>query len=468
MSKIKFWTTKDNGEVKIIQSKLIQFLEMSGFARAEQTQTTYVLVWESNNTVVEVEDHTIIKYVKNYLIKIEEDDVLEQFSKGVTNYLSKGKLKLLKTVELLKDKDPDNSSWFYFKNSACQVTKKSMRTLEYKDFQGKIWKNRILKRKFWMLGDNKESQFQQFCFNISRKNEERFEALCSVIGYLLHRCQDLKNPRAVILVDETISSDGTANGGTGKSLLIQAIGKLREVVVMDGKSIKTNSWFKNQRITRTTDVIFYDDVTKDFSLEELYSMITTGITVEKKHRDELYIPPEDAPKICVSSNYIVNGAGGSTDIRRRCDFEIANHYSEKHRPFDEFKTTFFTGWDDLEWNRFYHFMLGCVQVYLNKGLIIPDPINLKVNTLINATCQEFVAFVNTGVIEINSWNSKKTTLELIKEEYPNLSMLTPHQLTKWFKEYARQTDLIYDDRKSGPKYEFILKTVRKEARDEEE
>lgn len=104
--------------------------------------------------------------------------------------------------------------------------------------------------------------------------------------------------------------DGQAHGGTGKTLITEAIGKMRELVGVDGKNIKTKSWFKNQRITKTTDVIRYDDVQRDFSLETLYSMITSGVSVEKKYQDEFHISPEDAPKIVISSNSPVKGTGG--------------------------------------------------------------------------------------------------------------------------------------------------------------
>jgi hypothetical protein len=237
---------------------------------------------------------------------------------------------------------------------------------------------------------------------------------------------------------------------------------------MDGKNMKHGSWFKNQRIERTTDIVFYDDVAKDFSLETLYSMITTGIPIEKKYKDEEYIEPENAPKICISSNYVVNGTGGSTDIRRRCEFEVANHYNENYTPQDEFECHFFDDWDDKEWNRFFHFMMHCVQMYLKHGLVNAKPINLKKNRLINATSEEFVAFIESGLVEVNKWISKSEVLKLFISDNPHCNNLSLNQMTRWMKEYAKQNQLIYEDRKSGEKYEFYLKELRKEVQDEEE
>lgn len=455
----KFWKLDENGKSIIIQSKFIDFLNESGFAKAEISKTDYVLVQVRDNLVREISDYIIVNYVQDYLKKIDEKDVLEAFSKGVSNYVSKAKLRLLNTEELVNDRDESDLSSFYFENICCQVGNSSITEKEYSEFSGKIWESRLIPHNFMLPLTLQKSQFEVFCHNLSGKDENRFIALKTNIGYLLHRFNNPGNARAVIFLDENISFDGTANGGTGKSLLLQGIGKCRELVVMDGKNLKGKSWFKNQRINRTTDIVFYDDVGKDFSLEELYSMITTGVVVEKKYKSEEYIMPEKSPKLCLSSNYVINGTGGNTDSRRRCEFEVSNHYNETFTPEDEFGNLFFQDWDDAEWNLFYLFMMNCVMEYFKNGLIIVNPINLKQNKLINATSLEFVSFIETEVVELNKWICKKATFELFILEYPHFKNLSPHQFTKWMKEYCRQSNLIYEPRKSGPKYEFYLKTL---------
>lgn len=468
MVNIKFWKNDERSKVKIIQSKLIDFLIESGYSKAKRDDGSIMYVRESGNVVSEVFDTDIIDYVINYLKKIGDDDVLEVFSKGLTGYLSPSKLKLLKTTELLNDRDTKDFSFFHFQNISCLVGVNKVQSILIEDLPKKIWDKRILKRSVNILNQNDKSQFETFCFNISGQNIERFLVLQTIIGYLLHRYQDPKNSRAIILVDEKISFDGEANGRTGKTLLMDGIKACREVVVMNGKNIKKNSWFKNQRIEYTTDVVFYDDVTLDFNLEDLYSMITTGIPVEKKYKGEIFIEPEDAPKIAISSNYIVKGTGGSTDIGRRCDFEVSNHYSLDYTPFDEFGNRFFEDWDESEWSAFYWFMMGCVSKYLKHGLLIAEPINLKKNNLINSTSVEFYSFIKDNPIKINEWISKKKAFESFIQEYPHFKSLSSHKFTKWMKIYAKDASLIYEDRKAGEKYEFYLnpKNLGKEAQDE--
>lgn len=465
---LKFWRINEKNDIEIIQRKLIEFLNQSGFLKVKLSDTAYVLVKETNNMVKEISDHIIVDYVRKFLQRIDEPEVYEEFLSGSSGYISKPKLRFLDTAKLVNDRDDIESSWFHFKDKSWQVDKKNEVMVSREQLQNKIWESRIIPHEFSKPIKPEKSQFEKFCFNLSGKKDDRFLSLKTIIGYLLHRNQDPANAKAVIFVDENISFDGSANGGTGKSLLLKAIGKCREVVTMDGKNIKHGSWFKNQRIKRTTDIVFYDDVGSDFSLESLYSMITTGITVERKHKDEEYIKPEDAPKICISSNYVVRGTGGSTDIRRRCEFEVANHYDSSYSPYDEFGNYFFIDWDDNEWNSFYQFMMKCVREYLINGLKLPKVINLKKNRLINATSIDFVVFMELGLVEINNKYSKAEIFKLFKSDNPHKHNLSLHQMTKWMKEYAKHNNLEYIDKKSGENYDFWLNEKRKETSDEEE
>ncbi|MFT7034802.1 MAG: hypothetical protein ACJA2S_003320 [Cyclobacteriaceae bacterium] len=453
-----FWKTDINGKVKINQHKLIKFLEQGGFCKIPN-KNGISDVRVVNNVVIDAPDHEMIDFIKEYLIINNHLDVLETFSTGVNSYINKGKLKLLKTVDIPIDKDSMDSSWFYYQNMAVKVTKEKIEQVQYANLPHKIWDSRILKRDY-MPADGTQSDFYTFLFNLAGQNNERFVALLSIMGYLLQRFQNKSVTKAVILVDENMSFDGQANGGSGKTLITEALGKMRELVGMDGKSMKTDSWFKNQRIEKTTSIVRYDDVQRNFSLEILYSMITSGITVERKHKDEFYIAPEDAPKIVISSNYPVKGTGGSTDIRRRCEYEVANYYNADHQPIDDFKKHFFDDWNEEEWGQFDSLMIYCVQIFLQKGLIIPDPINLVKNKLVNDTCPEFVEYLE-GSIEIDECIDKREYHKLFIEKYPIHKHVTSHQFTKWLKEFAGHKELVYEDKSAGGKYSFILKTIKK-------
>jgi len=454
-----FWTIPSDGKVKINQYKLTKFLEKGGFCKTT-TKNGISVVRVVNNIVSDVPDHEMVDYITEFLSSNKQLEVLESFSTGVSSYINKGKHNLLKTVDIPIDKDPKEASWFYFQNTAVKVTKGNIELVKYENLTHKIWASRILERDYKPSKGN-TSDFYQFMFNLAGQNDERFIALMTILGYLLHRYQNKSLTRAVILVDENISFDGKANGGSGKTLLTEALSQMRELVGMDGKNIKTGNWFKNQRITPTTDLVRYDDVQRDFSLETLYSMITSGVTVERKYKDEFYISPENAPKFLISSNYPVKGTGGSTDERRRCEFEVANHYDCNHQPRIEFGKHFFDDWNTDEWNAFDKLMMDCVQVYLQKGLIIPDPINLVKNKLLSDTCPEFVSYVEDS-IKFDEWMDKREYHQEFIQKYPSHNPVSSHQFTKWLKEFASHKELEYEDKSSGGKYIFILKTLKVE------
>ncbi|MCW5518492.1 hypothetical protein J1N09_01485 [Aureitalea sp. L0-47] len=450
-----FWTLDANRKVKINQIALIKFLQNGGFFKMTSKYGTSIIRIRDNK-VREVADYKIVDFIKEFLLDNKHNDVLDVFSTGMPNYLNSKKLDLLDTVVISDDRDSRDSSWFYYKNSAVLVSKDGIQTVKYEDLPIKIWESRIINRAYVSSHQGK-SDFEEFIYNIAGKNDDRFLSLKSIIGYLLHRYQDPSVTRAVILVDENISLDGTANGGTGKTLITEAIGKMRELVGMDGKNIKGKSWFKNQRITRTTDIVRYDDVQRDFNLETLYSMITSGITVEKKYQDEFYIRPEHAPKIVLSSNYPVKGTGGSTDERRRCEFEVSNHYNLHYQPIDDFGYHFFDDWGEKQWNQFYNFMMSCVQTYLANGLTIAEPINLTKNKLVFSTSKEFVEFIEKELQE-DVWIDKRAFLSFFTKNISGKNEITPHLFTKWLKKYASLKGLIYEDKSSGGNYTFILKS----------
>ena len=256
-----------------------------------------------------------------------------------------------------------------------------------------------------------------------------------------------------------------ANGRTGKTLLSKAISEIREVVTFDGKDLKTGNWFKNQRMTIRTDIMNYDDLLKTFSLEQCYPLLTTGVTIEKKRKDSIFIPVEYSPKVILTSNYYINGPIGPSDRARRHEFEIANYYNERFTPEDEFGNRFFgRDWDNNEWNKFYNFMMQCISCYLKNGLIQVPALNLGQEKTIRYTHPEFYEFI-VDKLTLNTKIDKRKLLAEFKSKYTNQKDLSSHQFTKWLKEYSLIIGGKYMDKSSGGNYYFIMS---KTDSDEEE
>lgn len=456
-----FWN--EEGKVTISHSKLIGFLNEKGFSKAKIDETNSILVKQENNRIVRSSEEGIKNVLQKHLIRYANDEVLETFTKGVGSYVSKGKLDLLNQTELIDDRDAKDSSNFFFKNLFCNVSGKGIKDLDYSELKFVIWENKVIRRDFSMPAGDTTGDFEIFCKNITFNNKERFLALKTILGYLLHRNKDIGEPKAIILYDEKMGLNKQAHGGTGKTLLSHALKECRELEIFDGKEIKEGSFFKNQRLKHTTDLMVYDDLKASVSFESFFPMISSGIEVEKKGKQAFYIEQDKAPKILISSNYIVKGPGGPSDSRRRHEFEIANYYNEQSTPEMEFGSRFFNkDWTEEEWNKFYFFMMTCVMDYFIHGLIEAQPINLRKNRMIEGSCPEFIEFAK-GHIAYNQWIDKRVLLDVFQELFPKMVGLTSNTFTKWIQDYSVNQGCEYTPKSSGGTYSFILE--KKEGND---
>jgi len=457
-NEVQFWTNENEKSVKIIQSKLIKNLNDAGYANLRINPTNYLLVKCLDNKISRTSEHEIVSQLNDTLRKNASEEVQEVFAKGVGNYISAKKLSLLETLEFKKDRDTKDGSDFFFQNAFCRVSKDDIEVLDYENLNFSIWENKINSRNFIMPNHGELGDFEIFCHNLTFNDAQRLKAFKTMIGFLLHRNKELGEPKAVILYDEKMGLNKQAHGGTGKTLIIKALALCRESVYVSGKELKMGSFFKNQRINITTDIVAYDDLKENVDFEEFYTMITSGIEVEKKGKQSFHIEYEDSPKLLLSSNHLIKGDGGNSDLRRRHEFEIANYYSKDFTPEMEFGKRFFSNdWGDDQWNKFYHFMMSCLKDYLEFGLIEADSINLKQTKIKSKSCAEFIEYVS-DFIKINEWVDKRDSQRIFEEFYPHIGSISPHQFTKWTNDYAIDHGYNFKTKPTGGKYYFILES----------
>jgi hypothetical protein len=457
-----FWGNEE-GKLKISNSELLNFLGANGFVRLKLSPTNYLLVKKKDNRIRLSSEEEMIAFVGDYLIRVNQEKVYEAFVKSVGQYISTKKLSFLEVNELPDDRDSKDTGVFYFENCYCLVSKKGIEVKDYNTLPYVIWENRIINFSYGTSETSNIGQFEQFCINITKNDDSRFLTLKTILGYLLHRNKSRGEAKAIILYDENMLLDNKTNGGTGKTLLSDALSQVRDLELFDGKSIKAESWFKNQRINLTTDVITYDDLNKSTSLEMFYSMITTGVEVEKKRKDAFYIKFEESPKIVITSNYPIKGPGGSSDERRRFEFEVANYYNTEFTPEVEFGNRFFNeDWGINEWQKFYSFLMECLNDYLNYGLVKAPSINYKKKSLEINTSVEFVQFAD-DFIKYNQWVDKRETEEIFNEFFPNQA-ISSHQFKKFLNEYSAENGATLELKSTGGKY--LFKMIKNEKDDE--
>jgi hypothetical protein len=381
-----FWIKNEKGVIKIVHFLFKQFLEDNGFYKfCPQSSKNYVFVKVTNNLI----DHTSEKEIKDFILEylIDKDDLtIYNYFADNTRYFKEDFLTLLSSIDVYFIEDTINNAYLYYKNCAVKITKSEVIPIDYLDLDGYVWKDHVIDRDFNIceVGD---CTYKKFISNICSAEKGRVESMESTLGYLLHGYKNLSYCPAVILNDELISDN--PEGGTGKGLFMNGLQQMKKIVVIDGKSFAFERTFAYQLVSADTQVLCFDDVKKNFDFERLFSVVTEGLTLEKKNKDAIKIPFSKSPKIAITTNYAIKGKGNSFE-RRKWELELHQYYTTSFTPLDEFGKLMFGDWDDDEWCQFDNYMVGCLQSYLTSGLIKSSFVNLKIRQLSAETCHEFI------------------------------------------------------------------------------
>jgi hypothetical protein len=295
----EFYVAIANGQLVIHHAGLVDFLGSHGFAMGKYNNNTHLIRIE-NNVIRETTVQEIIQFVNSYVINFLPDklggghtrnDLRNLLVRGSRTYFDKVKLDFLPVVDIAVNRDSKDSAFVYFENCFAKVTATDVSVYEYSELSGLIWAKQINARRFTKPdGETGVSVIEQFLFNVCNKNEARFRSLKSLVGYLLHSYKDLSLAKVIVLVDEEIGELGDANGGTGKSIIAKAIIQMKSGVLLPGKNFDIDKAFAFQRVEHGTDIIVIDDARRNEKFERFYNIITEGITVERKHRGEFFIP----------------------------------------------------------------------------------------------------------------------------------------------------------------------------------
>ena len=433
-----FWyleyDNKGNEKVKMDPFKYKNFLERNGYKKYfhnDSQKPTWVKI--ISNKIHETSVEKIKDFVLNYLLEKKEIDVWK-YCVNYQNMFSEQFLLMLETVELMMLEDTQYKSYIAFENGILEVDKNKQNLIDYIDIEGYIWESQIIKREYKTL-DNFYNEYQQFILNISHNDSIAIEC---VIGYLLSNYKNKMNNKAIILNDEVISEN--PEGGTGKGLFIQGLKQIRRVSILDGKTFDDKKSFPYQTVTPETQILVFDDVKKNWDFESKFSLVTEGMTLERKNKDAIKLTVQESPKMVISTNYAIKGEGNSHD-RRRHEIEIAQYYGKDKTPFDEFGKQLFDDWKEDEFLKFDNYMVYCLKSYLKLGLIHQNAKNLKTRKFIAETSMEFLQWIQEeGNFPFNIRNNKEQYLEsFIKQnkDFRDLKSITFHA---WVKKYANFKD----------------------------
>ncbi len=445
-----FWVTNQNGNLKLKPIALKQFLEQSGFGKYFPSGSeTPIFIKMQSNIVEHTSAQRIKDFILNYLLKNVHEFGHKPYDYFAMNlkYTKDDFLSLLDTIDISFNKDNQYECFLYYQNCALKIDRHDIKVIDYLDLNGYVWKEQQIERNFEKV-DHHDAVYRSFIWKIAGEEVGNYDCIKSVIGYLCHSWKNSGNNKAIIMNDRVISEN--PNGGSGKGLFSAAIGKIKRMAVIDGKSFDPNKTFAYQTVSVDTQVLCYDDVKKNFNFELLFSVITEGITLEKKNKDAIKIPVEDSPKILVNTNFTIGGVGGSHE-RRKFEVELSAYFNVNHTPFEEFGHMLFDGWDDDQWNKFDSYMIQCIQYYLAKGLVQYAHVNLKERKFIKDTCFEFYEWaVMDNSIEFGIRHYNKDMFDKFLSENPDFKTwnLSQRRFTKWIDLYALYIGITPEKKKT--------------------
>ncbi|MFW5871611.1 MAG: hypothetical protein ACOCUT_00745, partial [bacterium] len=167
---------------------------------------------------------------------------------------------------------------------------------------------------------------------------------------------------------------------------------------------------------------------------------------------------------------------GASARDRIVEFELAQHYSDQFSPEQEFKQWFFVDWKEKEWQAFDNFMVECIRLFLEHGLLTPKSLNLENRKLLNETNQDFVDFIESRLVhnpaqvenELDgkvyicpgiAFCKKSLHTNFLQEypEYESDKYLKKQQIfTRWLKAFAGYRGYNVEEKKSGANRSMIF------------
>lgn len=376
-----FYTIKE-GKPVIEASRLAGFLKEQNFMRISEEGNDAVTIIHNSRKILKPFNYrsNTISYLKKHIKHPEKRVEIENMLVSQRNVIESS-WKLFDGESYNLHKDTHHAIYIPFKNGVCRVCKDNDEMIDYNNDEiGFFIGTESQKHNFDIDGLKNRGigDFERFLIYaiIGRETNELTEqemkkaiSLNSMIGYLI--C-NYKNPAfspAIILSDED-ADDVARKGGRGKSLITEAIRKVRGVLFRDGAKFETGYRHVYADLELFHDLYILDDVLPGFNFNALYTDITGDIRAEKKGTHPVTIRFEDAPKFVVTTNFAVRHDENADSTNRRfIEMKLSYFWNIENTPEKFFGRRFFEDWDQQEWQLFYEYLVACAKQFLTTGLI---------------------------------------------------------------------------------------------------
>jgi len=182
---------KDDGELNIVQVKLIDFLHKHGFGKVYvESEMSSSLVRVEEGIVHRTSKERIRDFVMETVRCVPDDGVPKGFSKKDFEdllirtshiYFGSDFVTNLPRLDIEFNRDTREEAFFYFENGFVNVTASRYELRPYEELDGAIWADQIIPREFEPIRDDEplvESHWFQFLNNVMGGGTARTE--CAV------------------------------------------------------------------------------------------------------------------------------------------------------------------------------------------------------------------------------------------------------------------------------------------------
>jgi hypothetical protein len=170
--------------------------------------------------------------------------------------------------------------------------------------------------------------------------------------------------------------------------------------------------------------------------------------VNRKNKDEIFIPFERSPKIVITTNYVIGGAGGSHD-RRRHEIEFNQYFNAQRNPLDEYGRLLFDHWTVVDWMIFDNYMISNLQKFLSMGLVKAVAINADDKRFISATNKEFYDYAIEGNITMDVLHYNNISIQDFQTYTGGWHDLNAQKYLKMVSEYCKFKGYHFDKGRSA-------------------
>lgn len=360
---LDFITFSEKGKVLINESKYKIFL--NNCFKMDESADIYFLNDDNTLTHLPKDDRVVNAMIECMESLLPPDTFNIYYRDMKTSHLQPMKIKQFLTTHKINYLKADSkTSYFMFKNGVVAVTKHGMTIRPYDAYRdiGPIDRAHIIPHDI-DLSHKDHTEFEDFlkltCSVLNRNGtitleEDKFAALRRCIGYLLHSFS-VAVDKCVIFTEKNITlSKNSVKGGSGKSIITNAILKMYNVEKpINGKGDDKDRFFMDN-LPPTVPIIAIDDIKPSFDSQLLFGMVGKKFDIRRMYVGKAQAGPV---KVLVSANHSVVKKENDSLFRRIYVMELNRFFHSGNTPLMYLSKMLFDSWEDNEWNAFFNYML---------------------------------------------------------------------------------------------------------------